>query len=135
MCLSTTLKNPLKAKEEIAVYKVIDQFNAAPYYEDYAYSLGFNKASGPKQVERDRDCGGYRCEVNGGFLHAYTDEESAKRFAYRLNGGFPSSWTNYKREYRVVKMYVPVGTKYYTDSFNDEICAEKLLWREEKEEE
>jgi len=134
MCLSTTLKNPLKAKEEIAVYKVLDQYGVPPFYEDYTYNYGFNKAMGPKHVEKDPDVPSRR-DVHGGFLHAYTSEVRAMHHATGLNNGCPYTYTSYDRRFRVVKMYVPVGVKYYADSFWDEICAEKLLWKEEKEEE
>ena len=135
MCLSTILKNPIKAKKEIEVYKVIDQDNTSPFFDGYGYHYGYNRPSGIKQVDRDPDCPG-RYEVYGGFLHAFTDESRAVEFATELNHSpLGSNPLGRVRNFRVVKMYVPVGADYYVDHFSEEICAEKLLWREEKEEE
>ena len=132
MCLITKQKEPLKAKKKILVYKVLDQHDFPPYYPDYPYKHGKNKAMGPKQVVKEKDGDeNWVYWVYGGFLHAYTSEERAyaNALAYNITDVVSLPHTDYDRLYQVNKMYVPVGAEYYIDEQCGEICADCLVWK------
>ena len=117
MCLITHQMEPLIAKKDIPVYKIIRIDNSAPFMSEYKYKHGSNKARGFKDVHRDNfDI--YNI-VNGGFLHAYSTKHGA------LGSWFRESM---KPKVKIVKMYIPACAEYYLEKINDEICATELLW-------
>lgn len=125
MCLSTHLKNPLVATEDITVYKVLrydyPYEDCPPFYANYIYHKGLNVP--------DEGCDG-KVRSDGlygkGWLHAYTSKSSAMKLS------------TVKKHSKIVKMIIPRGAIYfisdeYDDECNsyiegDEICANALFW-------
>ena len=125
MCLNSKIKDGLIAEKDIRVYKVVDTLGRAPYHMEYEYVNGENNARGLEMVV------GYPNDVtvHGGYLHAYTYKPHAELLqacfntgVYRYDGD-----GRVKRDFQVVEMYVPKGTKYYPGDAED-ICAKTLVW-------
>ena len=127
------------AEKEIPVYKVIDQDGYPPFFDGvylgtqarkkYKYHFGSNKPKDEKMVEISPR--GYR-SIEGGFLHAYTDRETANNFSE-----FETTYQNARyygrhRNFQVVEMYIPVGAEYYSNPDIKEICSTELIWKEEE---
>lgn len=126
MCLVTNSFKPFIAKEKIPVYKVIDIDGFPPYFginvlgeQTYRYKPGLNTADGPVKVERSYF--GNTFSVSSGYLHAYNTYVRARVLA-------KSNAFDGKRTFRVIKMYIPKGTKYYVDEDCGEICSSELFW-------
>lgn len=127
MCLTTHMKEPLIAEEDIKVYKVLlvtDYGYTAPYLQEFYYKKGSNKPTTEGHV-LDPSCDGVYKE---GWLHAYTSKLEAYYLSLLF---FPSI---------IVEMYIPKGAMYFIgDEYDkllddytetDEICASELVWEE-----
>lgn len=133
MCLSTLQNKPRIAKSRIAVWKVIDEYGYPPYMVEMKYEKGLNVAKGNKDVTEKLYSGvpfSFYL-ICGGFLHAYTKKCIATD---ALQCYFFPPMTNSSpvqcgqlRKFKVVKMYIPVGTEYYK-GFHGEICASQFEW-------
>ena len=127
MCLVTNSFEPFIAKEKIPVYKVIDIDGFPPYFginvlgeQTYRYKPGLNTANGPVKVEGSYF--GNRFCVSRGYLHAYIAYGRARAFIKENHA------SDHKRTFRVIKMYVPKGAKFYVDEECGEICSSELFW-------
>lgn len=141
MCLITENNIPLAAEEDIEVYKVMEvmtdvtgsPFGVPPYRPFYSYHPGKNRPSeydtamyGNKPSETSLSYKHY--VVEAGYLHAYVKPG----LAYALQNKLQIEWDNDAPNFKVVKMTVPKGTKYFLGDHND-IAAETLVWNPEEQ--
>ena len=110
MCLITKQTEPFIADKEIAVYKILERNNTSPFLY-FRYKHGKNKAEKEKEI---RYVAPYNF-IDGGFLHAYTTWKMAA-----IEN--PLNW-------KVRKMYIPVGAEYYISEDGTEICTPELVWK------
>lgn len=112
-------KNPLIAKEEIKVYKVLEQSETAPYtyyspYQKFTYKQGYQYTE--NELTYFYDPFSKILEIHQG-LHAYTTLNSAN---YTKN-----SYLGNNRV--IIEMYIPKGSKYFLGRDN-EIITNNLIW-------
>ena len=123
MCLIKTHTEIKTAEEDIPVYKVLRVDYIAPFCPWYRYRKGLNRPdSNPTEPE-------LREAVESGYLHAFTNKDSAKKTVEKLK---EKNSFYFLLECKVVKMYVPKGSKYWLGNRND-IAATAFEWREENE--
>ena len=124
MCLYSNTNVPSIAKRDILVYKVLLQKDGkyyAPYQETYEYKKGINIPSENKQriLCRDKDF-----QISFGILHSCKTRGQAKYILsiLKLMSPYPI------KQFIVVKMYIPKGTKFFISSDKREYASNKLLW-------
>ena len=123
MCLYVGSTKKKIATEPVKVYKYLTESNNAPYNPEYQYVYGINKPV----MKNGRD--GKLCnrEAGGGFLHAFLDKKTALIAAAdhywwdKFDGG---------PELKVVEMYIPEGTGYYSDNHH-RVAADALEFKED----
>lgn len=135
MCLKTHMKEPLIAKEDIKVYKVLLKYsdyhgtreNTAPFCSLYTYHKGLNvpidKIFGVNLGPGTANSTGV---YGDGWLHAFTSKSGAESYSKLYN------------QTKVVEMYIPKGATYFIGDIydrslgryikTDEICASALIW-------
>lgn len=125
MCCYTTLQNPHTKDEDIICWKVFEVKLGFIYKTPFIGRLVRKsviqgkspyKARG-KEEYAPTQAGRYVC---GGFVHAFTDKESAERFV-----------SSHKKRKLVIKTgLIKAGTPYYADesSEGNGICAKQILF-------
>ena len=122
MCLNKTHGEPRIAQDDIEVWKVLTNKGLSPYYE-YQYHHGMNKPSVQKMIPVEQQY------VDDGYLHAYSDKETAEACASLLTSICLTGYFNMENaiQYVAQRMIIPKGTAYYEGNDGD-ICAECLYW-------
>ena len=124
MCLIKTHNEIKRAYEDIPVYKVLAKDNCAPYIGGYQYHRGLNT---PVELPPSICHNGY---IDNGYLHAYTDELVARHTAEALLIRESFIYES-RRTFKVVKMVIPKGEKYWAGDSYD-VAATALEWREDE---
>jgi len=130
MCLTTKVKEPLIADKDIPVFKVLGKGRSA-YFMDYKYKHGKNIPFGNPDVWPFSPSINYSGKmvygVDSGYLHAFkvTDILTKKG----LKEAFFGKKYGNRKEGKIMRMYIPKGTKYYVDYLNEDVvCARCLVW-------
>lgn len=124
MCLYSNQIMPIKAKKEITVYKIFINRGGyrmvTPFFRAPAFLHGELKATG-KMDFKTFNCGIKPItEVNGGFIHCYTDEPCVYKL---IRGG---RFNFLENEILVVtQCTIKPGTLYFK-SMRNEICARSI---------
>ena len=121
MCLYKTHNEPRIAQSDIEVWKMLTSEGLSPY-QDYPYHPGMNKPLKQKEIPLEQ------MHINDGYLHAYSDKETAEKYVAMFKLIFFGCIVN--PEYIIHRMLIPKGTAYYEGNEGD-ICAECLYWPEE----
>lgn len=124
MCLRKKHDEPMVAREDIEVWKVLDSGSIAPH-QAYRYRRGLNVPDVPS-----RGVGDTGAEIGPGWLHAFRYRDWAIGEAELLS---LTSWYDNDGKDRVftaVRMLIPRGSKYYIGRDGD-ICSSALYWPEE----
>lgn len=139
MCLVTRYKNPFRMKEDTVVWKVLAKFGylgAGKYFSPWQkqeYNFGMVYPDRHNYVVTSKYLGIYGKGdkiIEGGYLHAYTTEESAIHAANSIARSLSSS-----SEFMgcfVFKMIIPKGERYFLDAESNEICSKVLKFEEQK---
>lgn len=140
MCLKSQTFVPKIADKDIEVYKVLRFYDYQKYIAPvvfinkdimYEYKKGKNfpveknvmptNSSGYLYSEAEKFAS-YPYELYIGWLHAYTDGCRAAVVMGRFS-------ENYGRDFVVVKMKIPEGSKYFVGRDGD-ICSNCLVWED-----
>ena len=136
MCLITKNAIPLTAKDDIVCYKVLAKYGGAyktPFKlmhvdDDIIEGKKNLVAEGMEDIRGWTVCGlrrPSRYEINGGFIHCYTDHESAiERADFSVPKYEPFV------EMFVFECIIPKGTTYYEGNSWD-ICAKEIKFVKE----
>lgn len=103
--------------KRIPVYKMVDEDNLTPFYKYRIkkYNYHFFMEGFPKRRRF------YYFAFNGGFFHAYTNENDAKR-KVDIENLFPCDG----RVYKIIDGYIPAFTR-YAIGLNGDICARRMI--------
>lgn len=101
---------PLIAKEDIIVYKVLDQNNYSPY-RAYKYTEGFHYYETGDIIPEVGKCSTDIIIKKG--LHSYSSYTIAS--------------TRRNSTDKIVKMIIPKGSKYFIGK-NEDIVSDNLIW-------
>ena len=133
MCLRCRSLAANTAYADIKVFKLLkvyDSYFVSPFVcitegIFYKYEKGKNvpMETGIEPELRENEDYVYPYRVEGGWLHAYIDENEAKRALNMLEEGFPDE------KFILVEMKIPGGAKYHIGSLGD-ICSTCLVWEE-----
>ena len=125
MCLFSYNSTPTIATRNIKVYKVLwynkDKGWTAPILGNYTYKKGINTSNSDDARLKVLmpEC---LYSIGIGYLHSVKTKRQAKFILKQLNSADPCG------DYKIVKMFIPKGSKYFKSFDNKEYCSDKLLW-------
>ena len=129
MCLFSYNSTPTIATHNIKVFKVLyyskNKEWIAPILGNYTYRKGINipRSINVINCQEVKRPGYIVYSVGIGYLHSAKKRKQAKFILEQLNFQDPCS------EYKIIKMFIPKGSKYFKSFDNKEYCSDKLLWK------
>ena len=141
MCLFSRKQEPKIADKDIPVYKCLSISNLAPYVPTYEYHKGMNYAKRPTRDitmkfqwnDEDRtvmEDGKVAYVFDDGWLHSLRPIDTPQAMLDWMRTAMRFTFSrNVAKEIKLVKMYIPKGTKYY-EGLDEDYCSECLEWRE-----
>lgn len=127
MCLFSYNFTPTIAIRNIKVFKVLCYNKGkgwiAPILGNYTYKKGINDSNLDNVLPEVVLLGEILYSIGKGYLHSAKTKKQAKFILKHLNFQDPCG------DYKIVKMFIPKGSKYFESFDNKEYCSDKLLWK------
>lgn len=121
MCLYTDSKYPFTTKEDIVVYKILDENLRSPY-QDFQYEL--NKEYINEDEKEITEHYRFPIAIGAGYFHAFRTSEFAKNCLKNIY-----IWRKVKL--KLFKAIIPKDSNCYIDAYREQICGDRIKIIEE----
>ena len=126
MCLLKKTTHHQRENKRVKVWKILLEDDRSPFrYQKY--HRGMNVPDTEETAQKDHRF------ITDGYLHAYVTREMAESYAlhYEVRHWNPEIPRDYQVKTKVVEMYIPENTIYWT-GYDYDIAAKELYWPEEE---